>query len=196
MEDLQLESVRNRWTAESSNAGMRMLCGQGSPPFPTLDSGLDDLRGLTITQFIKNVKIRQFDLSGARTEGFGQFGLCSVSLCSFEGSALTTNIGSVFEECDFTSATLSGAVLRGRFSACNFTSAKMTSVMGDQVQFVGCMFTNTNFRKALLTDCLFEDCHFGGCKFGSGSFSFSKFCRSAIDPDTLGNTLMEKVVSC
>jgi uncharacterized protein YjbI with pentapeptide repeats len=196
MDKSQLEFVRNRWTRESSDAGMRFLCGKGSPPFPALENGLDDLRGLTITHFIKNLTITQIDLSGARTEGFGQFGMCSVSTCRFERSTLTTNLGSSFEGADFSSATLSGAVLRGRFNACNFTSANLTSVMGDQVQFVACIFTNANFRKAMLTHCLFEDCHFVNSTFGSGSFSFSKFCRSAIDTGVLGNTLMENVVSC
>jgi uncharacterized protein YjbI with pentapeptide repeats len=182
--------LRNRWTAESSEAGIRFLVRKGSAPFPALEDGFEDLRGLTIDDVIEYVTASNIDLSGARTEGFGQFGFCSFSVCRFENAALTTNTGKLFQKCNFTSATFLGGVLRGKFVDCNFTSTNLKSTMASNVQFVRCIFSKTNLQKAGLYDCLFEDCQFESCKFGDGSLGGSKFRRTAIDQELLGDTVM------
>ncbi len=185
--------LARRWTTQQSNAGLAFLLGKGAPPFQRLDDGQNDLRGLPITQVIRNATISDMDLSGATLEGFGQFGMCRVEHCCFRNSQLTTNLGHLFQACDFTSAKLTGAVLWGQFCDCDFSSANLSSASGNQTKFIRCVFSRTNFRKAHLLHCAFEDCTFEHCTFGSGSLAFSKFERSPLDLDGLGNTLIEKV---
>jgi len=188
------EELCSRWTPEISDLGLRSLQGSGDDPYPQLADGRHDLRGLTISQFVKNVKVSDADLSYCSTDGFGQFGMCHVLRCSFYEAKLTTNIGSDFQMCDFSVAHLRGVVLRGKFVECDFSSADLSSAMGNQVTFVGCTFIKTNFRKATLAHCLFDDCTFAACKFGSGSLASSRFVRSPMASIELGNTLMEKVI--
>lgn len=195
MDKSEIKCLQERWDAQSTASGNAFLGGKGDPPFGSLEDGRVDLRGLAITQFVKNRTLESFDLSGVSLDGFGQFGMCSLIQCRFCHSQLPTNLGNNFTGCDFSSAKLAGAVLRGKFTDCDFASANLTSVMGDQVQFVRCSFTKTNFRKATLTHCSFEDCEFESCKFKSGSLAFSKFIRCSIPKGDLGNTLMEKVVA-
>ncbi|PQO46695.1 pentapeptide repeat-containing protein [Blastopirellula marina] len=195
MDKSQLGALQNRWTPHDSEAAIHWLLGKGAAPFTRLADGREDLRGLTITQFIKNVSLKNIDFSGAATVGFGQFGMCMIAGCRFSNATLTTNLGHRFQDCDFTAAKMSGAVMRGEFADCNFSSANLTGVRGGQVQFVRCVFSQANLRKATLTHCSFTECEFEGCKFGSGSLSYSKFVSSPIEPESLGNTLLEKVVT-
>jgi uncharacterized protein YjbI with pentapeptide repeats len=190
----ELEILRNRWTPELSSVGIRSLMGKSEPPFPNLLNGLRDLRGLTISSFMKGISIAETDLSGCVTKGFGQFGMCRVLKCSFLDAEITTNLGNDFETCDFTAATLTSVVLRGQFVDCNFTAANFSSAKGDQVKFKGCNFAKSNFRKATLTHCLFETCEFAQAKFGSGSLASSKFVNSPFDLADLANTLLENTI--
>lgn len=194
MEASELKQLKIRWDSQMTPIGQAALLGRGASPFPKMVDGYIDLRGLVITEVIKSVAIRSVDLSGASLEGFGQFGRCSVEASRFCYATLPTNLGGSFKSCDFSSAKLTGAVLRGVFEDCDFTSANLSSVRGEQVRFVRCVFIKTNFSKAELTHCSFEDCRFETCKFRSGSLAFSKFIRSPIQEDALENTLMEKVV--
>lgn len=109
------EELRFRWTPELSSLGLRSLQGNGNEPYPNLADGSRDLRGLTISQFIKNVTVSDANLSHSATKGFGQFGMCHVLRCSFREAMLTTNIGNNFQDCDFSIAQLRGVVPRGRF---------------------------------------------------------------------------------
>lgn len=189
----EIEFLRERWDAKLSEAGMRFLLGKGTSVFPDLDSGRKDLRGIAIKEFLKYISIHDVDFSGSLIVGFGQFGMCSVERCVFRDSILDTNVGLSFQACDFGGAIFLGGVLRGKFTDCDFTLANLTSVGGTEVKFIRCAFVKTNFRKAHLIHCSFEDCRFENCKFGTGSLGGSKFVRSPIDPETLGNTLMENV---
>lgn len=195
MNDAQLANLKSRWNTESSRIGMHFLSGSQAPPFPNLPNGLIDLRGIAISEVIKNATFCKVDFSGSSIVGFGQFAFCRMRYCCFSKSELTTNLGSLFEDCDFTGSNLAGAILRGKFIDCDFNSAILTSARGGSVEFNRCVFKKTNFRKAELTHCLFQECQFEECKFGSGSLSYSKFVRSTLNLQTLGNTLLEKVVT-
>lgn len=188
----ELEQLKARWLAQQISEGQAALAGKYASPFPLMDDGFVDLRGLVITQIIKSAIINSVDLSGATLERFGQFGMCKFESVRFCFASLQTNLGKTFTSCDFTSANLSGAVLLGEFTGCDFSMANLRSAKGSEVRFQKCVFVKTNFSKALLLHCLFEDCRFEECKFGSGSLSFSTFIRTAI-PDDLGNTIMEKI---
>jgi uncharacterized protein YjbI with pentapeptide repeats len=196
----QLESerqnIQNRWTPDLTILGNRALIGKGSPPFLNLADGRRDLRGLTISEIVKNVTVSDCDLSGCVAQRFGQFSFCHVLRCSFRQAKLKNNLDHNFQDCDFADAKLAGMVLRGKFVRCNFAAANLSSVMGTQIQFIDCTFIKTNFRKAILTHCLFEKCDFTESKFGSGSFGRSRFVECQIASDTLGSTIMDKVVIC
>ena len=188
------KALRTRWSSVLLGAGIQSLTGKGLPPFGNLKDGRCDLRGLVISQFVKNATIRDVDLSHSVTEGFGQFGMCHVIRSCFREAKITSNLGYDFQECSFVDAKLSGVVLREKFVNCDFTSTNLSAGLGNQVQFVRCKFIKTNFKKTTLTHCVFEECEFAECDYGSGSLSFSKFINSPIESDSLGNTLMEKVV--
>lgn len=194
MEKVEQKALKDRWSDQHSAAALGALSGRGRGPFPPMSDGRADLRGLVIREFIKNATIHSIDLSSALFEGFGQLGSCTVEQTLFRHASLKSNLGSKFSACDFTSADLTRAVLRGEFSDCDFSSANLTSVMGSEVRFVRCVFFKTNFGKATLTHCTFEDCRFEECRFRSGSFAYSSFVRSPIPQVDLGNFLMEKVV--
>ncbi len=189
-----IEDFRSRWTSELLTAGVRSLHGKEESPFGNVTDRIRDLRGLLITQPVKSIQIDDADLTGCAVQGFGQFGYCHFARCSFCEAMLTTNLGDNFQDCDFTNANLSGGVIRGRFTDCDFTATNLSSTMGTEIKFVRCKFVKTNFRKATLTHCSFEECLFLENKCRNGSLAYSKFLRSPIDPATLGNTLMEKVV--
>ncbi len=189
-----LEEVAARWTQTSTAAGNAFLGSSKSAPFGSTIEGLVDLRGLRISQFIKNATIRGIDLSGSSTEGFGQFGFCSVMDSRLVGSKIETNLGSKFIRCNFSHSDLSGAVLRGEFDEIDFTGTKLNSVSANQVTFRRCRFNGTSFRKANLLNCTFEDCSFESCNFGSGSIAGSKFIRSDLALAELKKTVIENVV--
>ncbi len=191
--DLKAKNVLNRWTPDSTILGNRSLMGSGGSPFPILANGYRDLRGLTISEIVKNITISDTDLSSCVTEGFGQFSMCRVHRCSFREAKFTTNLGSDFQECDFSSAKLTGAVLRGKFVNCCFDSTDLSSTLGNQVQFIGCKFIKSNLRKATLANSLFDGCVFSECRFGSGSLARSRFLHTPLESVEFGNTLMEKV---
>lgn len=192
--DLKAENVLSRWTPDATTLGNRSLMGNGGSPFPVLANGYRDLRGLTISEIVKNITISDTDLSRCVTERFGQFSMCRVHRCSFHDASFTTNLGSEFQECDFTSAKLTGAVLRGKFVNCSFNSTDLSSVLGNQVQFIGCQFIKSNFRKATLANTLFDGCILSECRFGSGSLARSRFLHTPLESVDFGNTLMEKVI--
>jgi len=194
MNATELNKIKMRWTTDNVGQGLAALMGKDYSPFPPLDDGFIDLRGLPITEIVKSITINTVDLSGAVFEKFGQFAMCNFERARFGFASLGTNIGGSFTLCDFRSAKLSGAVLRGAYLDCDFSMAKLTSAMGNQVRFVKCVFVKTDFTKATFIHCSFEDCRFEECKFRSGSFAFSKFTRSPISSEDLGNTLMEKVI--
>lgn len=191
----EIEELRNRWDRDLLIVGVRALLGSGESPFPGLADGRRDLRGLTISEVVKNITISATDLSCSLTKGFGQFD-CRLSQCSFRKGQLTTNLGYEVRDSDFSGASLADAVLRGRFEGCNFTRADLTSVKGEQVSFVRCKFIKAKFRKAVLTHCQFDTCDFADSTCGCGSFAFSRFVHSPLDSVDLGNTLMEKTVIC
>jgi len=194
MSKTRLEALRTRWTPELSSAAIRWLSGKGEPPFPDLADGRRDLRGLTLNQVVKDATLRDVDLSGAVTKGFGQLNMCFVFNSSFRDARLDTNLRKHFQGCDFTRANLSTVTMWGAFVDCDFTSASLSSASANEGRFIRCRFHKTNLRKAHLLHCTFEDCEFVECRFGSGSLSFSKFIRSPIVSTDLGDTMMEKVV--
>ncbi|NHZ33598.1 pentapeptide repeat-containing protein [Massilia sp. CCM 8692] len=146
MDKSEIEQLKKRWTTQQICQGEEALVGKSTFPFPVMDDGFVDLRGIAITQFIKNVTINSVDLSGAALERTGQFGMCKVEKVRFCFASLQTHLGKIFNSCDFTSANLSGAVLRGEFSKCDFSMANLTSAIGTEVRFVNCIFVKTNFR--------------------------------------------------
>lgn len=195
MNRCELEELRVRWTPELTERGNRYLLGQQhDAPFPDLENGFRDLRGLSISAILGYITLADIDFTGALTERFGQFGSCRVSQCRFRFSEISTNFGKEFTACDLTKANLSGATLRGSFKECDFASANLSSSMAKELRFVRCNFSGVNLRKAHLLHSHFEDCVFGENKFGSGSLAFSKFIRSPLDTSCAGNTIMDRVV--
>lgn len=192
--ELKTDDVLARWTPDATILGNRSLMGNGPSPFPLLADGYRDLRGLVISEIVKNITISDTDFGNCATHGFGQFNMCRVHRCRFRASELMTNLGSEFRECDFSDANLTGALLRGKFVNCCFNSTNLSSALGNQVQFVGCQFHKSNFRKAMLKNSLFEECTFSECRFGSGSLARSRFLETRLESIEFGNTLMEKVI--
>jgi uncharacterized protein YjbI with pentapeptide repeats len=188
-----LKECLGRWNDHFTSAAIAFLEGKALPPFSPLENGLIDLRGLVISKVLRNVKINGADLSGARFEGFGQFGMCSFENSKFCFATLQTNLGNSFKACDFSSSKLTGAVLRGNFERCNFSKANMSSVRAREVKFIDCQFEKTNLRNAHLLYSHFEMSQLLGCSFGGGSLSFSTFVNSQIPVDDLQGTLIEKI---
>jgi fluoroquinolone resistance protein len=191
----EVKLFKQHWNAQNGLQGQSALTGLGLSPFPDMTDGYIDLRGLSISQFIRNVNTRRIDLSCSTLDGFGQFGMCNFEQARFRDASLQTNLGSSFTSCDFHSAKMSGVVLRGRFVDCDFSSANLSSAIANQVQFINCVFANANLTKANLLHCLFEDCIFDNCKFRRGSLAFSKLLRSTIPSESLMDTMMEGTIS-
>lgn len=182
-----------RWTPESLLQGEAALNGKSPSPFLNTVDELVDLRGLEIVKPVNNAWIKSFDLSAAKFERFGQFENCKVENTSFVSASLQTNIGGVFDSCNFSLVKATGAILRGMYSDCDFSLANLASTRGNQLRFVRCKFFKTDFCKAILLHCSFEDCLFDECNFRNASLSYSKFFRSPIPADDLKTTLIEKV---
>lgn len=189
----ELIILKERWTSEQRLKGQAALMGKSVPPLPVIDGKLIDLRGLEISEVIERVEIKLFDLSAIRLDGFGQFARCNVESCKFLYASLETNIGGNFHMCDFRSAKLTGAVLRGEFVDCDFSMANLSRVIGTKVKFLRCVFSNVKFNSAMLLHCVFEDCKFEECMFRNSSFSFSRFNRSPLENVDLENALMRSV---
>lgn len=153
-----------------------------------------DLRGLVVRTFVRGAVIHRMDLTGMILDGFGQFGGCQVEESRFSHASLQTNVGANFSSCDFFSANLAGAVLRGKFTDCRFVGAKLSSATATEVQFVRCDFSRANIRKAMLTHCQFDECLFQDSQLSSCSFAFSVFKNTPLDDALLETTIMERVV--
>lgn len=193
MDSIYEKNTKSRWTAVQTSKGEAAITGDVESPFPILANGLTDLRGLVVKRIVKRSKVSLVDLSDAEFGGFAQFSACEVQNTRFRHASLNTNLGNSFRSCDLSSAKLVRAVLRGEFTDCDFTKANLTGAMGSEVRFVRCVFVQTNFKKSTFLHATFEDCQFENCKYGSGSFAYSKFVRSPMEHENLGNTIMDKV---
>ncbi len=194
MDTSDLGTLKSRWTEPQTTTGQAAISCDSASPFPPMADGFSDLRGLVVTTILKYAKVSSVDLSGATFEKFGQFAMCDVEKVRFRSALMETNLGRSFRECDFSSAKLLRAILRGAFVDCDFSMANLSSAKGTEVRFVRCVFVKTNFNKAHLLHCTFEDCRFEECKFHNGSLAYSKFIRSPIPNEDLGNTILDKVI--
>lgn len=194
MDSIATEKAKSRWTAELVSMGETAITGDVESPFSITDDGLADLRGLVVKRILKHAKVNSVDLSGAEFVGFAQFIACEVQNTRLRSALLNTNLGRSFRSCDFSAAKLIRAVLRGEFTECDFTKANLAGAMGSEVRFIRCVFVQTNFNKSHLLHATFEDCRFQDCKYKNGSFAYSRFIRSPMEHENLGNTIMEKVV--
>ncbi|QDU95663.1 pentapeptide repeat-containing protein [Lignipirellula cremea] len=195
MKASEIKMLRDRWSdPKTCSNAIAFIHGKGDAPFTRTAEQNEDLRGLPVSAMLREASLEYVDMSAATLEGFGQFIECSLRQCKLVKGSFTTNLGNAFYTCDFSTATLAGAMVRGSFTECDFTKSNLTGCMGVQCRFVRCRFHQTNFRKATLIQCLFENCSFEQCKFGNGSLASSRFIDSKIAPETLGNTLMENAV--
>ncbi len=121
MGSIDLSKAKSRWSTEQAATGESAITGDADSPFAVMDDGLTDLRGLVVKKILKNARVSSVDLSGAVFEGFAQFSACHVESTRFRSAFLNTNVGRSFRSCDFSSANMIRAVLRGEFVACDFT---------------------------------------------------------------------------
>ncbi|GAA2463497.1 hypothetical protein GCM10009857_31500 [Agromyces soli] len=177
--------MRERWTPELTSEFERELVlaaqrpGSAFPasPFGTTAAGRVDVRGARLTTPIRHLRASGVDLSdvvfadGAsvteseledcvldRIDMRGAFVRRRFVGCSFVGARLAgARLGGVFEDCDFSGATLSRSVASGaRFERCTFTGASLRDVMWT-------------------TRCVFDHCEFDGVAAFTGSVAGSVF---------------------
>lgn len=177
--------LRERWTPELTSEFERALVrasqrpGSAFPasPFGATAAGRVDVRGARLTTPIRHLRASGIDLSdvvfadGAsvteseledcvldRIDMRGVFVRRRFVRCSFVRARLTgARLGGVFEDCDFSGATLSRSVASGaRFERCTFTGASLRDVMWT-------------------TRCVFDHCEFDGVAAFTGSVAGSVF---------------------
>jgi len=191
--------LRSRWTNDSSTKANRALkLGLMSNltenlPIESPLGQLVDLRGIELTEIIKERTLEYIDFSSINTVAPGQFVFCKVRACLFNQGTLSTNLGDNFDRCRFIQCNLRRACIRGRFTECDFTNAVFSNALGNEVVFSKCIFKNCNFKGANLYNCTFENCTVRDCKFGKGSFAGSKF--SGVDPHSINfeDTIVDRV---
>jgi uncharacterized protein YjbI with pentapeptide repeats len=166
-------------------------------PFPSLENGRVDLRGMLLKSFVKRVRFEAVDFSYMHSDWTGRFDWCRFRNCSFRMAELTGRFGTDTAQCDFAQAVFDNdgtVVLGGRFVDCCLDGADMTTVSGDQVEFVRCTFRMSQMLAAQLIHSKFDHCDFANIVLGSGSLAYSRFIGCRIASALRGQTLMEGVV--
>jgi len=149
-------------------------------PFGRTDSGLEDFRGVALTESMEYLTVQNLDLSYALLEPSGGLIYSTFTNCRFDGVKLAGRfITKVFKHCSFHKAILKHAAFGEQFEDCDFTGSNLSHTKGRDVSFTRCRFTDASFRGAHLMYCKFEECHFAGVKMNDGSLAGSRFLGEA-----------------
>lgn len=179
----------SRWEPEqiaAVNKGLAAITGKQnlhkkdrsfpSSPFGKTDAGLDDFRGIVLTEAVQYLTVQNLDLSYAIFEPTGGLIYSTFTNCRFDGVKLDGRfITKIFKHCSFQKAILKNAAFGERFEDCDFTGSNVSYTKGTDVSFIRCQFSDANFRGAHLMYCKFEECLFEGAKMNNGSLAGSRF---------------------
>jgi uncharacterized protein YjbI with pentapeptide repeats len=184
----------SRWDprlAAAVNAALGVNAGRKGgfamvPDLPGVVGEFDgrvDLRGLEVTEMLKGFHLVGWDFSHCRFTMFGQLSAYNqLEDCRFTGARMTTNLRDRFRACDFSGATLTGAVFGRAFTECRFDRAGLSKILADQAVFERCSFRGTKAKGLQLTACRFIGCDFEGAHFSEGSLAGSTFEDCAAEP--------------
>ena len=177
--------VRERWTPELTSAFERELVlaaqrpGASFPesPFGTTQAGLVDVRGARLTTPIRHLRAVGVDLSDVVfADG------ASVTESELEGCVLDridmrgVFVRRLFVDCSFVGAKLTGARLGGVFEDCDFSGATLSRSVASGARFERCTFTGASLRGVMWTTrCVFAHCEFEGVASFTGSVAGSVF---------------------
>ena len=187
--DAEIEKLRARWSGITvDQAWLRRKLDERAS-----DETTWDLRGLPIGEMLKGLKLKNVDFSYATFSGPAQLIECQITGSKFRGITLGTNIGSVFEDCDFQDSELGELLFRGRFTRCNFSHSKLDNARGVEVSFAECDFTGCVFKKTDFKRCVFNSCVFTETSFVRGVLSGSRFVGKHPLQDAFKNVHMPAV---
>jgi len=163
-------------------------------PFGQTASGLEDFRGVVLTEPMQYLTVQNLDLSYAIFEPSGGLIYSTFTNCRFDGVKLDGRfLTKIFERCSFHKAILKNAAFGERFEDCDFTGSNLSQTKGRDVSFIRCRFSDVSFRGAHLMYCQFEECLFAGAKMNDGSLAGSKFLGEAQHLPDWGTMITEHV---
>lgn len=158
------------------------------------EAGLEDFRGVALTETIQYMAIQQVDLSYARFVDSASLNTSAFTDCRFDGVKLDRRyVTQHFSRCSFREANLSQARISKRFEDCDFTGCQFRRAIASDVSFIRCRFDGTQFRGAMLMHCQFEACSFDGAVLHGGSWAESRFTGDADSLPDWGNTILDGV---
>lgn len=179
-----IKALRDRWIELPAISLREALASPGlQSPFGKTEAGHVDFRGYSVDESLHKMVVEGVDFSYCLLGASGQFA-ATVKSSLFVAASLEGNLGTDFEDCDFSSASLKESWLRGAFRRCAFGRADMSSACSSQTEFDACCFDGANLRKSSFYECRFARCSFIGAEFGSGSLADSTFSDCAFcNPD-------------
>ncbi|MBP1989592.1 pentapeptide repeat-containing protein [Paenibacillus eucommiae] len=165
-----------------------------SSPFGQTDTGLEDFRGVVLTETVQYLTLHQVDLSYARFVEATSLNTSNFTNCCFDGVKLDGRFMTrQFSHCSFRGANLSNARISEQFEDCDFTRSNLSKAIARDVSFTRCRFSNVNFRGAMFMYCRFEECSFDGAVFHFSSLAGSRFVGETDLLPVWGNTIMDGV---
>lgn len=165
-----------------------------SSPYGQTDAGLEDYRGVALTETIQYLTVQGADLSYARFDCSASLNTSTFTNCCFDGVKLDSRyVTHTFSHCSFRGAKLNNARISKQFNDCDFTGCNLSKAIANDVSFIRCRFSDANFRGALLLHCRFEECSFDGAFFHNGSLAGSHFTGETGLLPVWGNTILDGV---
>ena len=165
-----------------------------SSPFGQTDAGLEDFRGVVLTETIQYLTVQQVDLSYARFVETASLNTSKFTNCCFDGVKLNSRyVTHEFSNCSFRGVNLNNARISKRFENCDFTGSNLSKAIANDAAFIRCHFSEANFRGAMLMYCRFEECSFEGASFHNSSLAGSRFIGETSLLPAWGNTILDGV---
>lgn len=166
-EDDQLAEVNRLLTAVTGKHNLhKKTAPSPHPPYGQTDTGLEDYRGVVLTETIQYLTVQGVDLSYARFDDSASLNTSIFTNCCFDGVKLDGRfVTHTFNHCSFRGAKLNNARISKQFNDCDFTGCNLSKAIANDVTFTRCRFSDANFRGALLLYCRFEECSFDGAFF-------------------------------
>lgn len=165
-----------------------------SSPFGQTATGLEDFRGVDLTETIQYLTVQGVDLSYARFVEATSLNSSKFTNCCFDGVKLDSRfVTREFSHCSFRGARLNSARISERFEDCDFTGSNLSKAIANNVSFIRCRFSDVNFRGAMFMYCRFEECSFDGAIFHYSSLAGSRFTGETNLLPVWGNTILEGI---
>ncbi|MFE6796330.1 pentapeptide repeat-containing protein [Paenibacillus chitinolyticus] len=165
-----------------------------SSPFGQTTAGLEDFRGVELTETIQYLTVQGVDLSYVRFVGAASLNTSTFTNCCFDRVKLDSRyVTREFIRCSFRGAKLNNARISERFEDCDFTGSNLSKAIANDVSFIRCRFSDVNFRGAMFMHCRFEECSFEGAVFHNGSLAGSRFTGETGLLPVWGNTILDGV---